>query len=105
MRTGVDAHIGFTHIADFALNGSGGQVNNNFVTDLVIGIFSGATSTSSFCCCSYSSRIWGKLSLRKMGCPLLVKSISCKLTDLNMKLTWSTRKFRSSSLIMLPIGR
>ena len=39
MRTGVDAHIGFTHIADFALNGSGGQVNNNFVTDLVIGIF------------------------------------------------------------------
>ena len=35
MRTGVDAHIGFTHIADFALNDSGGQVNNNFVTDLV----------------------------------------------------------------------
>ena len=36
---------------------------------------------------SYSSRILGNRSTRKMGCPLLVKSMSCKLTDLNMKLT------------------
>ena len=36
MRAGVDAHIGFANIADFAFDGSGGKVNNNFVTDLVI---------------------------------------------------------------------
>lgn len=36
MCAGVDAHIGFANIADFALDGSSGQINNNFVTDLVI---------------------------------------------------------------------
>jgi len=36
MCAGVDAHIGFTNIADLALDGSCGQVNNNFVTDFVI---------------------------------------------------------------------
>ena len=36
MRAGVDANIHFAYIADFAFDGSGGKVNNNFVTDLVI---------------------------------------------------------------------
>ena len=36
MRAGVDANIHFANIADFAFDGSGGKVNNNFVTDLVI---------------------------------------------------------------------
>ena len=39
MCAGVDAYIGFTNIADLALNGSSGEVNNNFVTDLVINSF------------------------------------------------------------------
>ena len=34
---GVDAHICFTHIADGSLDGSGRKVNDNIVTDLVIG--------------------------------------------------------------------
>ena len=37
MRTGVDAHIRFTHIANFPFNGSGRKVNDNIVTDLIIG--------------------------------------------------------------------
>ena len=41
MRTGVDAHIGFANIADLALDGSGGKVYNNSVTDLVIDDFFG----------------------------------------------------------------
>ena len=40
LRTGVNAHIGFAYIADFAFNGSGGEVNDNGITDLVInGLF------------------------------------------------------------------
>ena len=35
--TGVDANVGFTHIADFSFDGSGRKVNDNIVTDLVIG--------------------------------------------------------------------
>ena len=37
MRTGVDAHIRFTHIANFPLNSSSGEFDHNIVTDLVIG--------------------------------------------------------------------
>ena len=40
LRTGVDAHIGFTYIANFPFDGSGGKVNDNIVTDLIInGLF------------------------------------------------------------------
>ena len=35
--TGVDANIRFAYIADFSFDGSGRKVNNNIVTDLVIG--------------------------------------------------------------------
>ena len=41
VRTGVDAHIGFTNIADGALNRSGGQVYYNFVADLIADLFFG----------------------------------------------------------------
>ena len=37
MRTGVDAHIRFTHIANVPLNSSSGEFDHNIVTDLVIG--------------------------------------------------------------------
>ena len=37
MRTGVDANIRFTYIANFPFDGSGGKINDNIVTDLVIG--------------------------------------------------------------------
>ena len=34
---GVDANIRFAYIADFSFDGSGRKVNDNIVTDLVIG--------------------------------------------------------------------
>ena len=34
---GIDSHICFTHIADFPFDGSGRKINDNIVTDLVIG--------------------------------------------------------------------
>jgi len=37
VRTGVDAHIGFAYIANCSFDGSGRKVNDNIVTDLVIG--------------------------------------------------------------------
>ena len=37
VRTGVDANIRFAYIADFPFDGSGRKVNDNIVTDLVIG--------------------------------------------------------------------
>ena len=37
MCTGVDANIRFAYIADFAFDGSGRKVNDNIITDLVIG--------------------------------------------------------------------
>ena len=39
VRTGVDAHIGFTNIADSALDRSGRQVYHNFVPNLIDGCF------------------------------------------------------------------
>ena len=37
MRTGVDTNIRFTYIADCSFDGSGRKVNDNTVTDLIIG--------------------------------------------------------------------
>ena len=41
VRTGVDAHIGFTNIADGSFNCSGGKVYYNFVPDLIADLFIG----------------------------------------------------------------
>ena len=41
VRTGVDAHIGFTNIADGSFNCSGGKVYYNFVPDLIADLFFG----------------------------------------------------------------
>ena len=37
LRAGVDANIRFAHITDFPFDGSGRKINDNIVTDLVIG--------------------------------------------------------------------
>ena len=37
MRTGVDANIRFAYIADGSLDGSGRKINDNVITDLIIG--------------------------------------------------------------------
>ena len=37
LRAGVDANIRFTYIADFTFDGSARKINDNIVTDLVIG--------------------------------------------------------------------
>ena len=52
---GVDAHIGFAHIADFALDGSCEKVYHNIVPDLIInGLFGSSvcllyTSLNGWC--------------------------------------------------------